>query len=273
MSRIIPPNTVIIDPTTGIQTRVEANEALAVNIQDQTSPSVDFFLVNVDDATGITTNSVATAVEDTTLTLVDTTGFVDGSWVGVSPGDGTDWLAEQIGAPAAGVITLDTPCGLVFPIGTPVFAISREMNIAGTLVAPKVFKLGPLPGVFDVDVTRIMGYIQDGSAMDDAMFGGLTALTNGLVVRISRSAGTSFDTIWNVKSNGDIGLICYDSTYTDKAPAGEFGFRFRNTYAGAAKHGVTLRLSTGDALEVLVQDDLTGLTKFRMMAQGHIVTD
>jgi hypothetical protein len=106
--------------------------------------------------------------------------------------------------------------------------------------------------------------------MDDSLFGGITALTNGVVLRQNNGVMTN---IWNVKSNGEFGLLCFDTFETSKAPAGSFGFRFRNTYAGQAKHGVTLRLEPGDTLEVLIQDDLTDLEDFAMMAQGHVVTD
>ena len=30
---------------------------------------------------------------------------------------------------------------------------------------------------------------------------------------------------------------------------------------------------TNDAIEVVIQDDLTSITKFNIIAQGHVVTD
>ena len=80
--------------------------------------------------------------------------------------------------------------------------------------------------------------------------------------------------IWNAKTNGELALICAsDFYYTDKAPAGQNGARFRNTFSGQDKHGVTIRLAPGETLELVVQDDLTLLSVFNMMAQGHFVTD
>jgi len=61
-------------------------------------------------------------------------------------------------------------------------------------------------------------------------------------------------------------LICFDAGYADRAPAGDEGFRFRNTFT---KYGVFIELIAGDTLEILIQDDLTGQDSFRMMAQGH----
>jgi len=106
--------------------------------------------------------------------------------------------------------------------------------------------------------------------MDDGKFGGGSALTNGIVLRANNGDMTN---IWNVKSNGEIALLAFDAQYADKAPAGLNGFRFRNTYGGQSKHGVVIRLGFSEKLELLVQDDLTGLDGFTMMAQGHVVTD
>jgi hypothetical protein len=66
-------------------------------------------------------------------------------------------------------------------------------------------------------------------------------------------------------------LLCFDAQYTTRAPAGENGFRFRNSYAGQSKHGGVLRLAPSDTLDIILQDDITGLTDFQMMAQGHVV--
>jgi len=107
--------------------------------------------------------------------------------------------------------------------------------------------------------------------MDDSKFGDIAGgLTNGVLLRQNNG---EINNIWNVKTNGEFGLLAYDTAYTDKAPAGSEGFRFRNTYAGQSKHGVTLRLQPGETLEILIQDDLSGLEVFNVMAQGHIVTD
>ena len=108
--------------------------------------------------------------------------------------------------------------------------------------------------------------------MDDSLFGGMSPLTYGIQVRKNITGG-DYVNYWNAKFNGEIALVCYDFTYASKAPAGSFGLRFRNSYGGQAKHGVTIRLDPGDTLEVLVQDDLTDLEEFHMMAQGHLVTD
>ncbi len=107
------------------------------------------------------------------------------------------------------------------------------------------------------------------AAVGDSNFGHLSELASGVVLRVN---GDVINNIWDVKTNGDLGLLCFDAAYTTKAPSGSFGYRFRNTYAGQAKHGVVLRLLAGDVLEVLIQDNLSTLESFKMMAQGHVAT-
>ena len=248
--------------------RVEVNGGLAVNVQDQHTTALDLRFIQPQGAP--TTLTVETVPEDMTVTVASTVGFVAGNIVGIFSGTGVFYFGRQIGAPAGNVITLDTPIDKVFTTAlSAVITAIDGMNVNGAITT-QVFQIGPIGTTIEVDITRITGYIQDGSAMDDALFGGIAALTNGVVLR--RNDGTIHN-LWNLKTNGDIGLLCFDASYTLKAPSGSFGYRFRNTYAGPSKHGVTIRLAPSDVLEILIQDDLTGLELFNMMAQGHLVTD
>jgi hypothetical protein len=253
--------------TGGRHANVGTNFALDVNVQDQTTRSLDLRFIQA--LAPPTTLSVAAVVEDTSITVTSTVGFIDTITVGIFTPDGNFYFGQQIGAVAGNVVSLDTPIDVAYPIGSTVLPASHHLNIDGS-VTTQIFQVGPVGGEtnIDIDITRIMGYIQTGSVMDDSLFGNIAALTYGVVLR--QNNGTMVN-IWNVKSNGEIGLLAFDANDTDKAPAGSFGFRFRNTYAGASKHGVTLRMEPGDILEILIQDDLTDLEDFQIMAQGHVV--
>jgi hypothetical protein len=109
----------------------------------------------------------------------------------------------------------------------------------------------------------------DDTSMDDNRFGGIAKLTRGVVLRI---VDTFQKTIFNWKTNGEIAQWCFDTTYSDKAPAGFFGFRARITFGGQSKHGVVLRISTGDVIQIVIQDDLSGLETLRVCGEGHEVT-
>ena len=264
MSNLREVNATIVSP-------IESNGAIPVNLQDQTSESFGLrFYQNAN----TTTLAAAANVGDTTITVTSTAGFVDRVAVIITSPNGYQYNGHQVGAIAGSVVTLDTPIDRPFANGDPLFNGSHAMNVAGTLASPQSFKWGPVGAVFDVDITRIMGYIQSGTAMDDSTFGGISGgLTNGVVLRQWDNSGSHFINKWNVKTNGDLGLLSFDANDTARAPAGSYGFRFRNTYSGQAKHGVTLRLEENDYLEILVQDGLGALEEFYIMGQGHAVTD
>jgi hypothetical protein len=252
----------------------ESNGAIPVNVQDQSTRSLDLKFIKV--LAPPTTISVAASPGDTTLTVTSTTGFADQVVVGLVKSNGSSgnfYFGEQVGALSGSIVTLDTPIDKPFPAGSNVFAATHHMNVDGSSTT-QVYQIGPVGAgtAIEVDTTRIMGYIEDELAMDDAKFGGITRLTKGIVLRTNHQDGT-YTNHWNSKSNGEFALIAFDATYTDKAPAGQNGFRLRNTYAGQSKHGVTIRLAPGETLELLVQDNLTGLTDLGFMAQGHVVTD
>lgn len=261
----------LFDADTGKSVSVETNGGLAVNIQDQHSRMLDLDFIR---ALGATTTTATINPDERVLSLTDATGFVAGNVIGLfNVTTGLFYFGEQIGAPSGNDITLDTPMDREFLSGSNVIRATRNLAVVGTPGAPIIYQIGPV-GVgtaIEVDTTRITGYIQDDTAMDDAKFGGISALLYGIVLRQNNGVMTN---IWNAKTNGRVALLsASDLSYTDKAPAGSNGLRFRNTFAGQEKHGVTVRLDPGDTLELLVQDDLSGLEVFNLMAQGHVVTD
>jgi hypothetical protein len=162
---------------------------------------------------------------------------------------------------------MDSPVPYAFiPANTVVLKYDDSLNKDGsvTAVVPSIVNF------FDkaLDITRFLFHILDDSAMDDAKFGGITALTRGILLRKKLVSG-DYINYFNVKKNSEFAMLGYDVSYSDKAPAGSFGFRTRITYAGVGKHGVTIRLQPGEAIELLLQDDLTDLSDFHLMVQGH----
>jgi len=249
---------------------IEANGGTPVNVQDQTSRMLDLDFIKA--LAPPTTLVVDTAPGDRTIRVSNTAGFAAGVVVGITNVSGIFYFGEQVGALAGDVVTLDTPVDKIFDAATSnVIVASRDMAVDGSLTT-QVFQIGGFSTPdLRVDITRVHGYLQSGSAMDDSLFGSLAPLTYGIVLRKNDDIIENF---WNAKTNGRLAKICGgDFNYTASAPAGSNGARFRNTFAGAEKHGVTVRLGAGETFEVLIQDDLTGLEAFEMMAQGHFVAD
>lgn len=251
---------------------IESNGAIPVNIQDQTSPPLDLFFIQ---ALGAPTNlSNNISIDDRTITIGNTTNFIDGTYVGIfCPEENRFYFAEQQGAPVGNNITLDTPLDFEFHAGDSVQPLTRDMDVDGSTTAQSFIISGAGPSSdVEIDITRIMISLETSGAVDLNKFGDLTKLTNGIVLRKTNS---DVRNIWNVKSNGEIANLCYDyDPHLASNPAqGQNGANFRYSFAGQDKHGVAVRVSTGEALELIIQDDLTGLNSFRIIAEGHIVTD
>jgi hypothetical protein len=170
---------------------------------------------------------------------------------------------------ATDTITVDRPLDFAFTSASTLGRIvTTEMAVSGSLASPQIFSIRA--GATERDHTRLIVSMLDDTTMDDGRFGGGTALANGLVFRIVNSFQK---TIFNWKSNGEMANFCYDVSYSDKAPAGQYGLRARISFGGQDKHGVVLRLGTNDVLQFVVQDDLTGLVSLKAVVQGHITED
>lgn len=166
-------------------------------------------------------------------------------------------------------ITVDRPIDHLFPVTSLGRKVITNMNVNGS-GTPQIFTIRA--GVIPVDITRILLTISDAGSMDDGKFGALDKLTRGLVIRIVNSFQV---TIFCFKSNGEIKQFCYDGQYTPAAqgPSGQESFAARITWGGQSKHGVVLRISGTDVVQVIVQDNLEGLNTLKVAAQGHDTED
>lgn len=112
--------------------------------------------------------------------------------------------------------------------------------------------------------------------VDLTTFGDLAELTRGIVFRSVSSTGEmTIRNIFNLKSNADLANIAYDfDVYAKTNPQqGVDGFTSRLTFGGQSKIGVVLRLEQDENLEMLIQDDIDGLTKLTVILEGHIAID
>jgi len=242
---------------------------LPVDVQDQTTPPVDLFFIR--SLAAPTTLAAAVTLNSYTIQLTGTTGFIAGIYIGIFDPTNKRFFFAEVLSLAGNVATLDTPIDFAFAAGTTVIPSTRNMNVDGSTTAREYVINGPGAGSgFRIDITRILIHITDESDMDDGKFGGIPALTKGLILR---KEDGEVRNIFNVKSNGEFANLSFDFDYVSKAPAGTYGIRGRLSFAGQEKHGVAIRLGEGDSLKIIVQDDLSALSSFRIIGQGHIVED
>jgi len=263
---------VLIDESTGESVTVN-NGGLDVNLQDSTTRAI--FNVMCRPLSSAYTLAASTIPGEYTISLVDSTGLAIGDTIG---------LFQDSTAPASyfadimditnDVLTMDTPVDVAFDIdnNSPVlFELDCDLSNADGSVTPVIYSFNNQSSI-EIDITRIILHITDATTMDDGKFGGIAALTRGCVLRKKNSSG-DFTNYLNLKTNGNIGESCYDKTYDDKAPAGVYGVTARLTSAGQSKVGVSIRLAEGEELQLIVQDDLTDLSSFTIMTEGHFTDE
>lgn len=117
-------------------------------------------------------------------------------------------------------------------------------------------------------ITHISFHIEDNVVMDDSLFGSLSRLTNG-VVGIAKNI--QWHNLFIVRSNGGIKLRSDFFAYSDKAPAGFYGFTGIKRLGGLGNNGtiVELHSATDDKISVIIRDKLDDLSNFRIMIHGH----
>ena len=224
--------------------------------------------------TGTTTNPSSPISEgDTTISVDSVAGLAVGSEIKIEE-DVAGIGIQEIGLLTitditALVITVDRPIGNPYTVAADINEVISNMAVAGTLSSPEIFEIDPPTGTI-WQFTRLLISITSTTAMDDAKFGGISALTNGVSLRATTSAGRTV-VFANWKANSDMILDMYNIEYSAKAPAGSNGLKGRWTFTEAE---VVAELD-GDAspiqkLEVLIQDTLTGNTTFYIRGQGRV---
>ncbi len=207
-----------------------------------------------------------TAIDDRTITLQAGHSLVVGNCIHLK--EDTRFYQGTVLTVVTNTITLDMPLDFAFTTAASGQRCTQSLNVNGS-AAEQIAHINPPAGAI-WNIIRLIIHITDGTAMDNSTFGGISALTNGIVLRVKNGF---YSNVFNIKNNGDFIEHSFDVAYDDKAPAGTFGFRARTTFAGLDKRGVIVRLTDTDELQLLINDDLTALLDFAIVAQGHYTRD
>ena len=196
-------------------------------------------------ATTTTFSSAATA-GDTQIVVASATGFAVGDFIQMYGATDIEPVHRRITAITGTTFTLDGPLDNSYAIGESVYIEIINMAQIGTLASPQSFKVKP-------------------------MIGEVWHLTRILIEMTHTSAGdNTYATFTNWKTNGDIVTDMYDVTYAARSGGGgAYGTNARGTFKNAGAI-VYLDGTAGDYLEILIQDDISSLTSFRIKAQGHV---
>jgi hypothetical protein len=213
--------------------------------------------------------TVATAIDDYSIEVSSGHGITNtDQLVMFSPITDRVYIGDVLSV-STNTIELDTPINAAFPADTTFVArTTKEMNVDGS-TNRQIFSIAP-PTDVTIHITRIMFQLitTDPIALDK--FGDIDdGLVRGLVLRSSNGINVNY---WNVKTNGDLVGIMYDVTpYAGDKAFNVNGLGGRITYGGESKHGAVISLSLGDTLDAIVQDDMTTLLRFHMVATYHLI--
>ena len=268
-------NKVVVDVGNGLTQKADlvtmANGAvLKTETIDHTNAP---FIVKFNQAQKATTLASPTIINSKTVVLTDATDFNVGNYLVLYSSATDRFFTGYITAKAVNTLTVDTPLDSVFPVGTPSVSTITNMAVDGSS-STQIFGLRGIPVVDPLNetfhVTRIIFNCLTADTVNLSLFADQPALLNGLVLR--RRNG-DYNNIFNVKSNAEIEGITLDwkPFSKDKPNEGQDGFSARLTFNGQDKLGVVIDLTEGTDLEFLVQDDLTGITKLEVVAEGHIL--
>lgn len=244
-----------------------------VYIQDQTTPPFDLYFAQAQGAP--TTLTIGTTIDDTTITVASVANIALGDYIGIfsgASGENRFYFGEVLGVSGL-IVTLDTPLDFAFSAGDSVQSTTRDLNVAASRIAPQTFSVrGPGTGSpVSIDITRLLFSLITAAAGELQDFGDIAGgLLNGIVLRRNNGFITN---IANIKTNRDLKNLAYDYTSFDAANPGqgEYGSATRYTFGGQDKHGVVIRLSANESLDLIIQDDLSSLSSFRIIGAGHQV--
>jgi hypothetical protein len=266
--------TVIIGDDAGKIMTLEPNGSIPVTLQDQTTPLI---VTNFSHLEQATTLSVSRSIGDYIIQPTSMTGIVIGKILTLfSPAD-VRFTQVVVTNVIGGDVYIDSPLDFAYPAGS--FIDVQEPNLAtltGTQASPITCGIRnnagqtPPPGlVLTFDVVRLifMCYTTGNPTLSD--FGDIeNGLLNGLVLR--KRDGEVYN-IFNVKDNGDLAGYMFDFDVLTATGQGQPGFKARLTFGGQDKFGAVIRLPINEDLELLVQDDLSSLLRFEVIAEGSIV--
>lgn len=239
--------------------------SLDVNIQDVTSPPlVDFFSESV---SSFTLASDTVASTDTTLvydfTATGGHGLVVDDEVILLDIVGNRGLIGIVKGVSVDVITLDRPIDHVFPIATSLCRkVNSNMAVDGS-VTPRIFTMRA--GSVPADIVNIIFTLTDATQGGYDDFGGISdGLDNGVVIRIVDGYQ---QTVFNFKTNGSFMSFGGDYQTFEKVGGGEYGYV---AHFHIREHlGTVFRVDNDSILQVIIQDDLTGLEVFKATALGQ----
>jgi hypothetical protein len=247
------------------------NGGLDVNIQNSTTDPV---LIYYNKVTNSTTLAADVAIDDKTITVSSATGIAVGSYLVLFNPTLERFSTFFVTNVVSTTVTIDSPMDVAYTSGTFVDVAIVDMSVDGSSTTQTFGLRGttipPESVPIQFDLTRVLFQCICDSAVSYGLFGDIAELTNGVVMR---KRDGRYKNIFNFKTNDEMANTMFDFDILEATnPAqGLDGFKGRLTFSGKDKMDTVVRLAAGEDAEILVQDDLTDLTRLRIIAEGKIL--
>lgn len=232
-----------------------------VAIQDQHSQPVELYLhIHLVDP-AITVN---TLIGDESITVDANTSIAAGQVITIY--EGTRFYQSIVTGVSSLVVSLASPLDFAFTTDADVHIGPWNLAVNGASTTQEAVIIAPPLVKFDLYTIAVS--MTDDAVMDSSKFGGISALTNGILFQHVDGTTKNLPLIVNNSGFNEFG---FDVEYDPKPPSGVYGLRAAKSYN--IKNGVSIRLdgTTADELKCLIRDDLTGLTLMSITVQGHVV--
>lgn len=222
-----------------------------VNIQSQINQIVQFFLMSEDKSDiGLTSPAAKDAV---TLAMTSGHGFTTGStgyedWIAIWENGNFD--QSQVISVAGDNIGIRVPLARAYTTAAVIVRGKINMSVDGS-VTPKKFYFRPRQSTVPFDISTEMVIMAHSADTDDGKFGGVAALTNGMLYR--RVNGYT-ENLGNYRMNQSFRDRGWDVSYPTKAPSGTFATECRMRRIEVHTQETRLDPRTGDYFEVTIRD-------------------
>ncbi|MCK4794861.1 MAG: hypothetical protein KAV87_64625 [Desulfobacteraceae bacterium] len=208
--------------------------------------------------------TVDASVNDEALTVDSIVDVAAGDVIGLC--EGTHCYQSLVTSTAANTINLGSPLDFAFTTSGTMYTGHWNIALDGSGTTQVASIVVPPDVCFEI--YEIIVSMTDDVAMDSSKFGGIAALTNGILFRIVNGTTKNLPLIVNNIGFQEAG---FDLQYDAKAPAGTYGISAKKNYF--VSNGVVLKLdgATNDEFQCHIRDDLTGLSLMAIALHGRCI--
>ncbi len=254
----------ITDSKTGSSASVHSGcGALCVLVENYSEPITNLYMYSKTATVNPAITSTA-SIGDYTLTVDTNTSLANGMAITIY--EGSSIYQSLIMSTTATTITMASPVAYAYTASATVDCAIRNANVDGS-ETDQVFTVKPPPDEA-IDIYSVRFTITDASVMDSAKFGGISALTNGIMSTLSTDGVLSPVSI--IVNNVGFAEQGFTLEYDSKAPAGVYGLRACMNILATSGTIIRLDGTKNQELQVIVRDDLTDLTLVDINVGGHV---